>query len=104
MRYSRSENYLLMAADFFFHGAPHLISDSEGVGIRLARVCWWASHSVEPTLQVGSARFPCAACTDDFVGWGRVPARRDEAHQPTQTIVTLSRGGMIGEGNFGLRL
>jgi hypothetical protein len=32
---------------------------------------------------------------------GRV--ERSEAHQPTQTIVTLSRGGMIGEGNFGLR-
>jgi hypothetical protein len=29
---------------------------------------------------------------------------RSEAQQPTQTIVTLLRGGMIGEGSFGLRL
>ena len=35
LRDRQGEMDFLMAADFFFHGALHLISDSEGVGIRL---------------------------------------------------------------------
>ena len=35
IRDRQGEIDFLKTADFFFHGAPHLISDSEGVGIRL---------------------------------------------------------------------
>ena len=35
LRDRQGEMDFLMAADFFFHGALHLISDSEGGGIRL---------------------------------------------------------------------
>jgi hypothetical protein len=43
----------LLAADFFIHGTPHLISYPEVAGIRLPRACQWASHSVGPALRVG---------------------------------------------------